>query len=111
MANPPQPPVSPLRKDPNSVGATWFPMNITTQTTTLLKTGPGTLHTLDYTATASGTITIYDGISAGGTKLRTITTPATLLQSEVNKVLDLEFIVGLTIVTATASQDIVVAFS
>lgn len=84
--------------------------NITGQATTVVKTGAGFLHVLDYTATATGVITIYDGVSAAGTKLRTITSPATLLQNEVNKVLDVAFSVGLTIVTATASQDILVSY-
>lgn len=84
--------------------------NITTQTTTLVKSGAGFLFGLDFTATAAGTITIYDGLDATGVKMRTITSPGTLLQSEVNKVLNLAFSIGLTIVTGGASQDIVVSY-
>lgn len=83
---------------------------ITTQTTTLVKSGAGYLHLIDYTATASGVITIYDGLSASGTKIRTITSPATLLQNEQNKFFDIEFKTGLCIVTSGANQDILVSY-
>ena len=86
------------------------PLNITTQATTLVKTGQGFLHILDFTAVANGVITIYDGIDATGTKLRTITTPGTVLQNEVNKIMDLSFAVGLCIVTSGASQNILVNY-
>lgn len=82
---------------------------ITTQTTTVIKSGAGFLHGLDYTATANGVITIYDNTAANGTKIRTITSPAVLLMNEVNKILDISFAIGLTIVTSGASQDIVVS--
>jgi len=84
--------------------------NITTQTTTVVKSGPGFLHAIDFTATASGVITIYDNTAGSGTKIRTITSPGTLLQSEVNKILNVNFATGLTIVTSGAAQDIVVSY-
>lgn len=83
---------------------------ITTQTTTVILSGAGILGTLDFTATANGVITIYDNTAASGTVIRTITSPATLLQSEQNKVLNLAFSTGLTIVTSGANQDIVVGY-
>lgn len=79
-------------------------------TTTVVKSGGGFLHAIDFTAAANGVITIYDNTAASGTKIRTITSPATLLQSEQNKVLDIEFTNGLTIVTSGAAQDILVSY-
>lgn len=84
--------------------------NITTQTTTVVKSGAGFLHLLNYTATANGVITIYDNTAASGTLIRTITSPATLLQSEVTIHLDVSFSTGLTILTATANQNITVSY-
>ena len=80
-------------------------------TTTVVKAGPGFLHGIDYTAAANGVITIYDNTAASGTVIRTITSPATLLQNEVNKILNLNFTVGLTIVTSAAAQNIVVTYA
>jgi len=79
-------------------------------TTTTIKSGAGTLHAIDFTAVATGVITIYDNTAGSGTIIRIITSPAAILQNEVNKVLDISFTTGLTIVTATAAQDIVVAY-
>lgn len=83
---------------------------INTQTTTVVKSGPGVLHAIDFTAAASGVITIYDNTTASGTIIRAITSPATLLQSEVSKTLDIAFTTGLTIVTSGANQDVMVAW-
>ena len=102
---------TPLSIDSNNKPTPYCkPAYITTEATTLVKTGQGFLHMIDFTATASGVITIYDGIDASGTKLRTITTPATVLQNEVNKQLDISFSVGLCIVTSVATQDILVSY-
>ena len=79
-------------------------------TTTVVKSGAGFLHAIDFTAIAAGVITIYDNISAAGTPVRIITSPATLLQNEINKVLDISFATGLTIVTSVAAQDILVSY-
>lgn len=89
---------------------TYTPITAAAPTTTVVATGKGILHAIDYTAVATGVITIYDNTAASGTKIRTITSPATILQNEVNKVLDIAFSKGLTIVTSTAAQDIVVAW-
>lgn len=83
--------------------------NITTQATTVIKQGPGVLHAIDFTAVASGVIKLYDGITAVNL-FRTITTPAVLLQNEQNKVLDISFATGLTVVTSGANQDILISF-
>lgn len=77
-------------------------------TTTVVKSGAGLLHSIDFTAVATGVITIYDNTAASGTVMRIITSPATILQNEVNKILNLKFTIGCTIVTSTAAQDIAV---
>lgn len=108
MANP-TPPVSPLRKDPNGVGETWAKAYITTQTTTLLKTGPGVLHSITLNKpTATGTIELDDAITQTNA-FGIITTPAS--PQPVTLIYDVEFTTGLSITTGTASQDITVSFS
>lgn len=79
--------------------------NITTATTTLVKTGAGELRSITINTTAAGTITIYDSLTATGTKIGTIKA------SEVEQTLtyDVAFSTGLTIVTGAAS-DITVAY-
>jgi hypothetical protein len=82
--------------------------NITTDTTTTLKTGPGYLHAVCVnTPAATGTITIYDNTAASGTKIGTLTSFASTVGCFTY---DVAFWVGLTIVTATAAPDITVAF-
>ena len=49
---------------------------------TTIRTGKGKLGSIVINqAIASGVITVYDGVSTGGTKIATITSPATLLQN------------------------------
>jgi hypothetical protein len=78
-------------------------------TTTTLKSSPGVLHciTLNKPA-ATGVITIYDNTAASGTTIGTITTPTS--PQPVKLCYDVAFWTGLTIVTATAAQDITVSF-
>jgi hypothetical protein len=84
--------------------------NITTATTTTIKSGSGFLHLIMVnTAAASATITIYDNTSAAGTKISTITMPAALLASQANFRYDITFNTGLTIVT-TGVQDILISW-
>ena len=81
---------------------------IATQTTTLVKTGQGVLHSITInTPAATGTITVYDGLSASGTKFATITSFAAGTETFLYDVI---FGTGLTIVTATANVDITVAY-
>lgn len=75
--------------------------NITTNTTTVLKTGPGILGaiTINTKGASSNTATIYDNTAGSGTKIGTIDTTVgvgTLAY-------DLAFTTGLTIVTATGT--------
>lgn len=66
--------------------------------------------TINKTA-ANGVITVYDGATvAGGTVIAIITSPATLLQSQVSLNYDIHLNKGLTIVTSTAAQDITVSY-
>jgi len=53
--------------------------NITTNTTTTVKSGPGFLHTICLnTAAANGTVTVYDNSAGSGTKIATITSYASV---------------------------------
>ncbi len=84
--------------------------NITSQTTTLVATGNGVLHTIVFNKPAqSGTVAIYNGIDAGGVLLGTITIPAS--PKPLTLTYDIVFAVGLTIVTGGADQDITICWS
>lgn len=76
--------------------------NITTATTTVVKSGAGVLHKLIInTAIASATITLYDNTAASGTKIGTITLPAVITGlSLIDLIYDLSFATGLTVVTS-----------
>lgn len=84
--------------------------NITGQATTVLKSVPGVLHTICFNKpTATAVITIYDNGAASGTKIGTITIPASPMP--VCLTYDVNFGTGLTILTATADSDITVSYS
>lgn len=85
--------------------------NITSATTATVKSGPGILRALVVnTPAASATITVYDNTAGSGTKIATITLPATLLaQGPISAVYDVAFTVGLTIVT-TGTCDLTVSW-
>lgn len=86
-------------------------LNITTNTTTVVRSTKCKLHAIRVNkAVASGVITIYDNTSAAGTKVGTITNPATLLHSQFThdfKGADMD--IGLTIVTS-AAEDLTVIY-
>lgn len=86
--------------------------NITTATTTVVKSGAGKLGAIIVNRPiASSTITMYDNTSATGTVIGTITIPAVLLQQGPNYAeYGLNFGTGLTIVT-TGTSDITVTFN
>jgi len=85
--------------------------NITGQATTVVKSGAGHLHSLVInTAAANGVIRCRDNTSDTGTLIFQVTQPAALLQSQVVMLYDVSFSVGLTCVTATASQDITMVY-
>lgn len=86
--------------------------NITTATTTTVKSGSGFFHSLTINTTvASSVITIYDNTAGSGTKIGTITLPAVLLAEGPNTAIyDVKFSTGLTIVTATGASDITISY-
>jgi hypothetical protein len=83
--------------------------NITGDSTTTVKSSAGMLHAITLNApTATEVITIYDNTAGSGTKIGTITIPAS--PQPVTLTYDVQFWTGLTIVTATATSDITVSF-
>ena len=75
------------------------PAAISAIATTLLKTGPGTLHSLRVAGGTLGAVTVYDNTDASGTVLLPATTP---VQGQV-LLEGIRFSTGLTIVTAAAT--------
>ncbi len=86
-------------------------LNITGTGTALARTGNGILHTVCFNnPIGSSTITIYDGTSAAGTKIGTITLPATGFLPQC-LLYDVAYGIGLTLVTGSAtSSDITVSY-
>lgn len=83
--------------------------NITSATTTTCKTGSGTLiRIVNNRKVASGVITIYDSTTGSGTKIATITNPATLLDNAQVFEYSVGFDNGLTIVTSSTDDITVV---
>lgn len=84
-------------------------VNITSQTTTLVKTGPGFLYSITFNKpTATGTCEIDDAVTHTTPKIGTITTPTGALP--VTLIYNLAFTNGLSITTGTADQDITVTY-
>lgn len=108
MTNPTAP-VASLRKDGNGSTGTWAKGYITTQTTTLLKTGPGILHSVTINKpTATTTIELDDAIT-NTNPFAIITVPASPMP--VTLIYDVEFTTGLSVTTGTANSDITIAFA
>lgn len=85
-------------------------LNITTATTTTVKTGAGVLvRIINNKKVLSGVITIYDNTAASGTKIGTITNPATLLDNQLQLDYECIFSTGLTIVTS-AAEDLTIVY-
>lgn len=85
--------------------------NITTATTTVVKSGSGTLRRIMVSkAVPNGVITVYDNTSATGTKIATSTMPATVFQDHYLLEYDVAFSVGLTVVTS-GTPDITVVWN
>lgn len=85
--------------------------NITTATTTVVKSGPGVLHKVcENTIAASASISMFNNTAGSGASIGVITNPLTLLQmGPLCAVYDVYFSTGLTIVT-TGVQNITVTF-
>lgn len=81
--------------------------NITTQTTTTIKSGAGYLDSFVInTPVASAVWTIYDNTAGSGTKIGTVTLPGTLLSSgPITVFYHAKFVTGLTVVTSGATAD------
>lgn len=100
-----------LKRDDNNVPVGWKYRNITlaAPTTTVVKSGAGVLGKIVFNKPAStGVVTVYDNTSAAGTIIATITEPTGVLPYELDY--NAAFDTGLTIVTATAAQDITVTY-
>ncbi len=99
-------------EDPNAdvmkVEQQYVYTNITTQTTTTVKSGSGMLHAIVLnTPVASAVVTIYDNTAGSGTLIGTITLPGTLLSSgPVTVMINGKFNTGCTIVTSGATMNI-----
>lgn len=84
--------------------------NITTATTTTVKSGAGYLHQVCINKeVASGVIAMFNNTAGSGATIGTITNPSVLIQSSTCLTYDLYFSTGLTIVT-TGAQDITVTY-
>ncbi len=83
-----------------------------TTTGVLVKTGVGFLHALTInTPAASAVITLYDNTAASGTKIATITLPASLVSDgPICVIYDVSFSTGLELVIATGACDVTLAW-
>ena len=98
-----------LKKDGNGSTGIWNYTNITGTATTLVATGAGVLHSITFNKPVStGTVKIDDALTDTTPVIGTVTSPAGGVP--VTLIYDIEFTVGLTIVTGTAAQDITVAW-
>lgn len=86
--------------------------NITTQTTTLIKTGAGILHAIIINShAASATIEMDDALTHTTPKIGTITLPSTVSGAiPISLEYDVEFSIGLSITTGTANADVTVVW-
>ena len=80
-------------------------LNIASATTTIVKTGPGSLRAIIVNTTAAGTITIYDNTAASGTKVGIL--KASVVEG--SYLYGCKVSTGITVVTGAAS-DITVVF-
>jgi len=72
---------------------------ISTATTTLVKSGSGYLHTLSVTGGTAGTIRVYDSLVGSGAFIADFGSTNGLM----TYTLDVDFAIGLTIVTSAAT--------
>jgi len=85
--------------------------NVAAQTAgTLVRTGPGVLHAISFNKPiATSVLTIYDGLTTGGTKIGTITIPAS--PNTPAMIYDVAFATGLFVVMATADMDVTISWA
>ena len=94
----------------NAINSSFIYTNISTSTTTVVKTGSGILHTININSlgTVASTVTIYDNTSASGT---TIATLNSLTIGQGTYTFDVSFSTGLTIVTTgTVAPNVTVSY-
>lgn len=85
--------------------------NIAGAATTVVRSTGGVLAGIIVNkAVANGVITVYDNTAASGTKIATITHPATLLQNQYDLFYQAAFGTGLTVVTSAADDITVIYF-
>ena len=83
--------------------------NMAAQASTLLRTGPGVLHAVTFNKPiATSVLTLYDGLTTGGTKIATITIPASPMTPPF--IYDVAFSVGLLAVMGTADMDVTISW-
>lgn len=85
--------------------------NIAAQTAGVaLRTGVGILHAVTFNKPiATSVMTLYDGTSTAGTKIATITIPAT--PQTPTLLYDVAFTSGLFVVMATADMDVTISWA
>lgn len=83
-------------------------VNITSQTTTLVKTGAGFLYALVFNKPAATGTCEYDNAITNTNPIGTVTTPAN--PQPYTLIINAAFSVGLSITTGTANQDITVVY-
>lgn len=92
-----------------AVGYSFTNITAAAPTTTTIRTTAGILHTITFNnPTATAVVTVYDALTATGTKIATITVPASPMP--VTLTYDALFSTGLVITTATAASDITVTY-
>lgn len=83
--------------------------NITTQTTTLVKSGGGFLHSITFNhPVTNGVVEIDDAVTNTTPIIATVTTNTNPAPFTV--IYDVEFTTGLSITTSVANQDITVSY-
>lgn len=89
----------------------WQAKNITGQSSGApIRTGQGVLHTVTLNKpVATSVLTIYDGTSTSGTKIATITVPASPMP--VTLTYDVNYYTGLYYSLGTADMDVTISYS
>lgn len=99
-----------LRKDVNGSTPTWVYKNMTAQGTSLLKTGPGTLHSVTFNKpVATSTLELDDALTHTSPIIGTVTVPASPMP--VTLIYDVEYATGLSVTMGTADMDVTIAYS
>lgn len=101
---------TPLPVDANNKAAPFYSYsNITTQATTLVKSGAGFLKSITFNKPiATTTVVLHDALTATTPVIGSITVPASPMP--VTLTYDLAFSTGLCIVTGVANSDITVTY-